>query len=218
MPGCDDILFRASPDVPDGLTAPVADLARRYRKSSRAGVLEPVSRGLARPFSDVEEALRVGGFRVDYLQVSGHGTSIANADRLVRQRARCCRSTPVLSLSSRTPRACSTCSSSSCAIRRSRARSPPASCGRRDACTAAPRGIRGCPMEPPASASLPLAGRERAPGRRSRISSATCGWAGWRTPPVWVITMPRPNRRLPQNRTACRPGCVRPCLPRLFSD
>jgi len=84
-PPCDEILFRTSPEVPDGLTAPVADLARRYRIVFVPGFLNECLEGLARPFSDVEEALRVGGFRVDYLQVSGRGTSTANADRLARQ-------------------------------------------------------------------------------------------------------------------------------------
>ena len=84
-PPCDEILFRASADVPDGLAAPAADLAGRYRIVFVPGFLNECLEGLVRPFSDVEKALRADGFRVDYLQVSGRGTSAANADQLARQ-------------------------------------------------------------------------------------------------------------------------------------
>jgi hypothetical protein len=48
------------------------------------GFLNECFEGLVRPFSDVEEELRSGGFRVDYLHVPGRGTSASNGDRLAR--------------------------------------------------------------------------------------------------------------------------------------
>jgi hypothetical protein len=61
-----------------------ADLAQRYRIAFVPGFMAECFEQLARPFADVERDLRSHGFTVDYFQVSGRGSTAANAQRLAR--------------------------------------------------------------------------------------------------------------------------------------
>jgi predicted esterase len=65
--------------------APVpAALAQRYRIAFVPGFMAECFEQLARPFADAERDLRRRGFTVDYFQVSGRGSTAANARRLAR--------------------------------------------------------------------------------------------------------------------------------------
>ena len=61
-----------------------ADLAQRYRIAFVPGFMAECFEQVVRPFADVERDLRSHGFTVDYFQVSGRGSTAANAQRRAR--------------------------------------------------------------------------------------------------------------------------------------
>jgi len=79
---CERTLLRLAGERPPATRAPPAHLPSRYRIAFVPGFFSECFDRLARPFIDVERALREEGFAVDYLQVSGRGTAAANALRL----------------------------------------------------------------------------------------------------------------------------------------
>ncbi len=79
---CERILPRLAGEAPAADPAMPVGLASRYRIAFVPGLFSECFDRYARPFADVERDLRAEGFTVDYLTVSGRGTSAANAERL----------------------------------------------------------------------------------------------------------------------------------------
>jgi hypothetical protein len=79
---CETVLLRAPGEAPTAAPAMTAGLPARYRIAFVPGFFSECFEGYARPFVDVERDLLAEGFTVDYMSVSGRGTSAANADRL----------------------------------------------------------------------------------------------------------------------------------------
>jgi hypothetical protein len=79
---CAEVLLRLDGEGDTLPARPADDLPRRFRIAFVPGFLSECFERLARPFSDAERSLRQGGFTVDYLQVSGRGSTADNARRL----------------------------------------------------------------------------------------------------------------------------------------
>jgi hypothetical protein len=74
----------AAPDASATPPPVPSELAQRYRIAFVPGFMAECFEQAARPFADAERDLRRRGFTVDYFQVSGRGSTAANARRLAR--------------------------------------------------------------------------------------------------------------------------------------
>ena len=83
-PDCEDVLLRLPGE--GERVQPSGDEAAsdRYRIAFVPGFSAECFEGLFRPFSDAQQALEAEGFDVDFFDVSGRGTSAANAEQLAR--------------------------------------------------------------------------------------------------------------------------------------
>ena len=85
-PSCDEVLLRLPGETPPAAPKPPADdLSKRYRIAFVPGFFSECFDQFARPFSDSQRALEAEGFEVDYVRVSGRGTSASNAKRLAER-------------------------------------------------------------------------------------------------------------------------------------
>jgi hypothetical protein len=89
-PSCETVLRRLPGETVEttggaASSVTLGALAQRYRIAFVPGFFSECFEGYARPFADVERALRAAGFRVDYFRVAGRGSVARNGARLAAQ-------------------------------------------------------------------------------------------------------------------------------------